>query len=54
VGGSVSGEFAVCVFRRLSEDGGRLFLQKNIHTRLLCGCVERYNPNAFWFKKIIK
>ena len=55
VGSSVSEELTVCVFRRLFEDGGRMFLLNSIHSRLLCFWVERHNANASWIEnEIIK
>ena len=45
---SVAEELTVSIICRLSEDGGRVFLQNSIHPTLLCVCVERYNPNASW------
>jgi hypothetical protein len=47
MGSSVSEEFTVCIFKRHSEDGGSLFLQKSIHSRLFFDCVEGNNPIAF-------
>jgi hypothetical protein len=38
LGSSVSEEFTVCVFKRLSEDGGSWFFQSSI------------NPTAFWIE----
>ena len=50
MGSSVSEEFTVCVFRRLSEDGGSWFLQSSIHSRLFCVCLEGNSPSACWLK----
>jgi hypothetical protein len=33
LGSSVSEEYTACVFRRLPEDGGKMFIQKINHTR---------------------
>jgi hypothetical protein len=33
LGSGVSEEFSVCIYRRLSEDGGSLFLQNSISVR---------------------
>jgi hypothetical protein len=48
LGNSVSEEFTVCFFRRLSVDVGSLFLQNSIHSRLFCISVEGNNPSACW------
>ena len=53
LGSSVSEEFTVCFFRRLSENGGRMFLQNGIHTRMLCVCVQGHNSNASWIENEI-
>jgi len=38
LGSSVSEEYTVCVFRRLSEDGSNVIIQNSIHT----GCFGVY------------
>jgi len=50
LGSSVSEEFNVCIFRRHSEDGGSLFPQNNIHSKLFCVCVEGNNLSTFWIE----
>ena len=50
LGSSVPEEFSVFIFMKFSVDSGRMFLQNNFHTRLLCVCVERHNPNASWIE----
>jgi hypothetical protein len=47
---SVSEEYTACVFRRLSDDGGSMFLWNSIHTRLFGVGAEGHNFNAFWIK----
>ena len=47
MGCSVSEEFTVCIFKRCSEDGGSMFLQKSIHFRLFFDCGEGNIPIAF-------
>ena len=47
LGSSVSEEYTACVFRRLSEDGGSMFIQNSIHTRQFGVCVEGHNFSAF-------
>ena len=42
--------YIACIFRRLSEDGGSIFIKNSIHARWFGVCVEGHNFSAFWIE----
>ena len=47
LGSNVSEKYTACVFRRLSEVGGIIFIKNSIHTRCFGACVGVHKFSAF-------
>jgi hypothetical protein len=50
LGSGLLERYTACVFRRLSEAGGSVFIQNSIYNGWFGVCMEGHNFSALWFK----